>query len=133
MPLATIQKPMAISSDCCSPSSFHRCHIKRGWSGRSSRIAWRRDDGLDRLNMPYWRPTAALVLVPFVGVHDVLHQPMTNDIAPFQHYNTKSLDAPQLGEGVGQAAVLLLGQVDLRRVARDDHLPVVAEAGQEHQ
>src|SRR4030095_13054543 len=137
---ATRKKRPAMARDVSMPLARSTSQSSHATSGRFLRISARRE----RLfpvsairPFPTERlPTGAashLPLLPFVRVHDVLHEPVADDVAALQLDHPNVLDAAKLLDGVDQAAAGVFRQVDLGRVAGDDHFRVVPEAREEHE
>src|SRR6185312_971158 len=67
-----------------------------------------------------------------VGAHDAADQGMANDVLVVEARNVDPLDAFEQADRFDEAGFFAARQVDLARIARDDHLGVLAQAGQEH-
>ena len=73
------------------------------------------------------------VAVLLVGIDDVLHEPMPDDIAALQFDHSRSLDAGKFFHRVDQSTANVGGQIHLRGVAGDDHFGVMSQPCQKHE
>ena len=67
-----------------------------------------------------------------IGVDDSRHEAVAHDVVLVESHHADALKAGQDMEGLDESAFLRSWQVDLRCVARNDHLCVPSHAGQEH-
>ena len=68
-----------------------------------------------------------------VSFDDALHQAVSHDVRSAERHKTNARRAHEPASCVDQARVARVFQIDLRRVAVDDHLRPVPEPSEEHQ
>src|SRR4051794_1249342 len=69
---------------------------------------------------------------PLIGFHDAAYQRMANDVGGGEADRRDPFDAFQLVDGIREAGLGRVGQVDLMRVSANDHPAAHPEARQEH-